>query len=127
GGDAERAAPWGVRACSATAAGHNDPASAPRFIPESPRRLCLRSMIEINPERLTPSPGASLRQQLADEEAAQIGFLEIGERGERLDVADHDNLPVDADEPVLAQLPQGAVDVWHAEAQRIADQFLGQR
>src|SRR6266568_4613881 len=73
------------------------------------------------------SSGDALGQQFADAERAQIDRFEIGEGGQHLDIVDDDDMPVDADEPILAELPQRAVDMRHAEAQRVADQLLGQR
>ena len=44
-----------------------------------------------------------------------------------LDILDHHSLPLDSDQIVFAELPQRAADVRDAQAERIADQFLGQR
>jgi hypothetical protein len=70
---------------------------------------------------------SALGEKLVQLKPAEVGSFKIGQCAESLDILDHHSLPLDSDQIVFAELPQRAADVLDAQAERIADQFLGQR
>src|SRR5205085_7802529 len=99
------------------------------FAAASADRACgpLSKRAESLVRTLDTARGLMLGECLADAKPGAIGSLEIGERGEPVEIVYNDPRPFDGGESFLAKLAQASVHMRRGEPEDVAHDFLRQR